>query len=267
MANKYSKYTPEQLEEHFSNYLIDSWSYSGVSCFARNEKAFEMQYVYCEKDSRSISSIAGNAYHEALKQFFMSYVDGQQPAAVDLTAAAYEYLDQVGANEWRLTKKCPCVEQCVAEATAAVNKLLESFCAEISTYTEQIKRVVDVECYTDEWLVINGVDIPLPCHAVIDLVVELKDGRIVIIDHKSKSAYTDEKELSLVHGQQAIVYVKEWEAAHPDTPVSEVWFIENKISTNKDKSPQLRKHVFPMDADNRRLFEALVYEPLRRMLE
>lgn len=267
MANKYSQYTSEQLEEHFSNYLIDSWSYSGVSCFARNEKAFEMQYVYREKDSRSISSIAGNAYHEALKNYFMAYVDGQDPKVVDLTRCAYDYLDEVGANEWRLTKNCPSVEQCVAEATKAVNKLLESFCAEVGTYTDQIKRVIDVECYMDEWLVINGVDIPLPCHALIDLAVELKDGRIVIIDHKSKSAYTEEKELSLVHGQQAIIYVKEWESGHPELPVSEVWFIENKIARNSDKSAQMRKHVFTMDADSRRLFEALVYEPLRRMLE
>ena len=65
--NKYSQLTPEQLEEHFSNYLVDSWSYSGVSCFARNEKAFEMQYVYREKDTRSVSSIAGNAYHAAVQ--------------------------------------------------------------------------------------------------------------------------------------------------------------------------------------------------------
>lgn len=267
MANKYSNYTPEQLEEHFSNYLIDSWSYSGVSCFQRNEKAFEMQYVYHEKDSRSISSIAGNAYHEALKQFFMSYVDGEQPKVVDLTAVAYGYLDDVPANEWRLSKTNPTVEQCVAEANKAVNKLLEYFCAEVSTYTEHIHRVLDVEVRLDEWLVINGVDIPLPCHAVIDLVVELEDGRIVIIDHKSKTQYTDEKELTLVRGQQAIIYVKEWESAHPDAPVAEVWFIENKIAANKDKSAQMRKHVFTMDLDNRRLLEALVYEPLRRMLE
>ena len=64
--NRYLKYTPEQMEEHLSCYLVNSWSYSGVQCFARNEKAFEMQYIYCERDRKSISSIAGSAYHEAL---------------------------------------------------------------------------------------------------------------------------------------------------------------------------------------------------------
>lgn len=266
--NRYSQYTAEQLEEHFSNYLIDSWSYSGVTCFARNEKAFEMQYVYREKDTRSISSIAGNAYHEALKEFFSGYTDDEaNPSIVNLTEWAYEYLDEVGANEWRLTNKFPTVEQAKTEATRIVNVLLESFCAELSTYTEQIARVLDVEVKYDAWVTVNGVDIPLPLHAVVDLVVLLKDGRIVIIDHKSKSAYTDEKEVALVHGQQAITYVKAWEEKHPGESVSEVWFIENKVSKNKDKSAQIRKHVFTMDADSRRLFEALLYEPLRRMLE
>lgn len=266
MANKYSVYTQEQLEEHFSNYLIDSWSYSAVTCFARNEKAFEMQYVYREKDSRSVSSIAGNAYHEALKEYFASWVAGADPAIVNLTQWAYNYLDEVGANEWRLTDKLPTVEQAKSEATRLVNNLLAAFCSEIGTYTDDIASVLAVETKLDQWVIVNGVDIPLPLHGVLDLVVRLKDGSIAIIDHKSKGNYTDEKEIALMHGQQAISYVKLWEAAHPGDKVSQVQFIENKTSKNKDKSPQLRKHVFTMDADNRRLFEALLYEPLRAML-
>lgn len=265
--NRYSKLTPDQLEEHFSNYLVDSWSYSSVSCFARNEKAFEMQYVYRERDTRSISSTAGNAYHAALKEYFSAWSDGTRPAVVDLTKCAYGYLDDVPANEWRLTQKFPSVEQARDEAVRCVNNLLESFCAESSTYTEDVANVLAVEEKFEGWVTVNGVDIPLPLHAIIDLVVELKDGRIVIIDHKSKSAYTEEKELALAHGQQAITYVDAWETMHPEHSVSEVWFVENKISKNKDKSAQMRKHVFQMDVDNRRLFEALLYEPLRRMLE
>ena len=266
--NRYSQLSPERLEEHFSNYLIDSWSYSAVSCFARNEKAFEMQYIYREKDTRSITSIAGNAYHAALKEFFAGYTDDESgPSIVNLTLWAYEYLDDIGANEWRLTEKFPTVEQAKAEATRMVNNLIESFVSELSTYTDHIARVLGVEERHDVWVTVNGVDIPLPLHAVVDLAVLLDDGSVAIIDHKSKGQYTDEKELALVHGQQAITYVKAWEEMHPGQEVSQVWFIENKISRNKDGSAQMRKHVFTMDADSRRLFEALLYEPLRRMLE
>ena len=79
--NQYAKFTKEQMEEHFSYYLLDSWSYSKVSCFARNEKAFEKEYIYCEKGKRSASSIAGNAYHKALECYFASFGSGFQRIA------------------------------------------------------------------------------------------------------------------------------------------------------------------------------------------
>lgn len=265
--NRYLKYTPEQMEEHLSGYLVNSWSYSGVQCFARNEKAFEMQYIYCERDRKSISSIAGSAYHEALKEFFSIWKPGVQPEFVALTAVAYGYLDEVPANDWKTTDKFPTAEAAKAEATSKVNNLLKYFCEEVGTYTGDIAEVLHVETRFEEWVTVNGVDIPLPLHAVIDLVVRLKDGRVVIIDHKSKSKYTDGDEVALVHGQQAMTYVEAYETANPTEEVSEVWFVEAKESKNKDGSAQLRKHVISIDRNSRMLYEALLYEPLKRMCE
>ena len=255
------------MEEHLSGYLVSSWSYSGVQCFARNEKAFEMQYIYCERDKKSISSIAGSAYHEALKEFFSIWKPGVQPEFVALTAVAYGYLDEVPANDWKTTDKFPTAEAAKAEAVSKVNNLLTYFCEEAGTYTDDIAEVLHVETRFEEWVTVNGVDIPLPLHAVIDLVVRLKDGRVVIIDHKSKSKYTDGDEVALVHGQQAITYVEAYETANPTEEVSEVWFVEAKESKNKDGSAQLRKHVISIDRNNRMLYEALLYEPLKRMCE
>ena len=263
--NRYASLTPERLEEHFSNYLIDSWSYSAVSCFARNEKAFEMQYIYREKDRKSVSSIVGNAYHEALKQYFIA-LQNDIPN-VNITQAAYDNLDNVPANDWRLTDKITTVEAARIEATNSVNKLLKFFLEESTIYTKDLAKVLSVEVKLTTWVTINGVDIPLPCHAIADLVIELNDGRIVIVDHKSKCKYTPQSDIALVHGQQAITYVKTWEAENPGKKVDEVWFIEATDSKTKDDSPQLRKNVIFMDDDNRRLFEALLYEPLRRMIE
>lgn len=265
--NRYLKYTPEQMEEHLSGYLVNSWSYSGVQCFARNEKAFEMQYIYCERDKKSISSIAGSAYHEALKEFFSIWKPGVQPEFVALTAVAYGYLDEVPANDWKTTDKFPTAEAAKAEAVSKVNNLLTYFCEESGTYTDDIAEVLHVETRFEEWVTVNGVDIPLPLHAVIDLVARLKDGRVVIIDHKSKSKYTDGDEVALVHGQQAMTYVEAYETANPTAEVSEVWFVEAKESKNKDGSAQLRKHVISIDRNNRMLYEALLYEPLKRMCE
>lgn len=266
--NQYSKFTHEQMVEHLSYYLLDSWSYSKVACFARNEKAFEKEYIYCERGHRSASSIAGNAYHKALEYFFSRMMGGyEQPTIIDLQQVAYVYIDEIPTSEWKLQKTTPTVEKAKEKATKDVTSALQNFFNEMSVYMDDVAEVLGVEERIEEWLVINGVDVPLPCHSELDLVVRTKDGKTAIIDHKMKSAYSDEKEVALVHGKQAICYVLQYETRHPGVKIDEVRFLENKISANKDKSPQIKRFTLELDADSRRLYEALLYEPLRRMIE
>lgn len=268
--SRYESYTPDRLEEHFANYLTDSWSYSKVSCFARNEKSFEKQYIYLEPDRRSSSSVAGNAYHAAMEEFFSTMqrtCNSRIPDVVSLEQRAFEYInDKVYPNEWKLQKTTPTVEDCIADASRKAVSLIRNFYGERDLYLADIGEIIAIEARYEEWLTVNGVDIPLPCHAVIDLVLSLEDGRTAIVDHKGKGAYSDEKEVSLVHGKQAITYVLAFEKA-TGIHVDEVWFIENKYTANRDGSPQLRRHVIVMDPDSRRLYESMLYEPLRRMVE
>lgn len=264
--NKYSANSPEQMEELFSNYLIDSWSYSKVASFARNEKEFERNEIYLEKSTRSASSVAGNAYHKALQLFFYNLSLGIDTPLIDLENTAYTYIDEVPANMWKLQKTTPTIEECKKSATKTVTSLIKNFTVERDIYTSDIKEILGVELRCEEWLVINGVDIPLPCHANIDLVVRLKDNKVVIIDHKSKMKFTDDKELTFVIGKQAITYIKCYESK-TETIVDEVWFMENKYSKNSDGSPQLCKFKVALTADTRKLYEAIIYEPLKRMIE
>lgn len=269
--NKYCKYTPDEMENHLSGYLIDSWSYSKVSTFARNEKQFEKSFVYMEPDKRSITSIAGNAYHEALKVFFMGFNEGAKvPDLVELTQVAYDYIEtDVQPHMWKVTDKYPTVELAIGQCLNIVNALLKNFCAEYQTYTKHIQKVISVEVKDQAWVICNGVDIPLPLHYIADLIILTDDNKTVIIDHKSKGAYTDDAEVALVHGQQAITYVLGYEqSVDPGKRhVDEVWFVENKYSKNKNGDAQLRLHRFIMDDDSRKLHEYYLYQPLRRMIE
>jgi len=266
--NKYSLLSGDELENHFSNFLIDSWSYSAVATFSHNEKEFERRYIYREPSRRSATTVAGTAYHAALQLYFETLRDdGIEATIAEMEEAAFASIDEMKANEWKLGKKTPTVEKCVEVATKTATALIANFYKERSLYTSDIAKVIAVEVRTDQWLVVNGVDIPLPCHGQIDLVVKLKDGRIAIIDHKSKSAYTDDAELAYTGAKQAIVYALSWEDANPGITVDEVWYMENKHSTNKDGSPQLKKMVIVLDPDTRRLYEAILYEPLRRVMQ
>lgn len=264
--NRYSSYNDAQLEELFSNYLIDSWSYSKVTSFARNEKEFEKREIYRERSRRSASSVAGNAYHAALQFFFESLSNGINTPIVDLERIAFIYIDEVPANDWKMQKTTPTIEECRIKATKSASTFIGNFYSELSIYTAEVRNILGVELRCDEWLTVNGVDIPLPCHAVIDLVIETLDGKTVIIDHKSKTKFTDDEELAFTSGKQAITYIKAYESK-TGRHVDEVWFIENKEPQNKDKSPQLKKFVIKADENTRKLYEALLYEPLKRMIE
>lgn len=264
--SQYKSYTPDRIEELFSNYLIDSFSYSKITSFSRNEKAFEMCYIFGIKPKQSASSVAGTAYHDALEMFFKKLKDGEQLTIADLEIIAFESIDDVKPNKWKLGKTTPTVEECRQDATKKAKQLIHNFYKEVALYLDEIEEILDVEVYCNEFITINGVDIPLPCHAQIDLVFRSKSGKIVIVDHKSKASFTDEDEIALSVGTQAITYVNVYESKTGIT-ANEVWFIENKYSQNRDGKPQLNRFQILIDADSRKLYEAFLYEPLRRMIE
>jgi hypothetical protein len=261
----FKNYTPEQVEDLLSNYLIDAWSYSRVSTFARNEKEFEMRYIYGERSKSSSTTIAGQAYHRALEFFFLELKDGNVADIVDLQQEAFEHINSQPADVWKISKTRPTVQDCINASIELSNKGIANFLSGIKTYTSRIKEVLDVELRLNCWLTINGVDIPLPCNLAIDLVVITNTGKRAIIDHKLRSAFTDEKDVKFTIGKQAITYVKGYESEYGEK-IDEVWFIENKTSKNKDGSPQLAFNKVEMDDSTRRLYEAILYEPLRRMV-
>lgn len=268
MESIYKNLTTEELAKHLGQFLVSSWSYSAVSTFSRNQKAYEMQSVYGYLSKSSATTIAGNAYHEALQQYFNLFKAKEAlPELVDLETIAYNYIEETDPRNWKLQKTTPSVEECITQASATVSKLLQNFLKDISVYVDDIDEVLDVEHYGKGiFVTINGVDIPLPLYYKMDLKIRTKDGKIVIIDHKSKQSYTPEEDIKLAHGKQAITYIKADEA-ETGIKVDEVWFIENKYSQNRDKSPQLIKYVLDMSTEDvRRYYEALLYEGLRSLV-
>lgn len=262
----YKSMPADELEEITSSYLVPSWSYSKVTGFARNEKAFEMSYIYGFRTKSSASNISGQAYHAALDKYFSSMMEtGEKLDLAYCQRIAYEYIDDVASNEWKLQKTTPTIDDCKNKAISNVTLALHNFFREASLYEDDIAEILYVEVYCSEYLTVNGVDIPLPCNARIDLVFRNHDGKVIITDHKSRATFTPEEEAALSIGVQAITYVLVLESKIGVT-VDEVWFIENKISKNRDGSPQLAAIKVEITPNTRALYEALLYEPLKRMI-
>lgn len=262
----YKSYDPVQLEELQSNYIITSWSFSKVAQFARNEKAFEMIYIYGYRSRDSATTNAGKAYHEALKHYFLAKKGDIILSLPELEQIAFEYINEIPANDWKIQKTTPSVEECILKANKTITALLGNFYQEKSSYENDVKSILDVELKLKDYLTINGVDIPIPCKMVIDLVIETNDNKVVIIDHKSKNAFSTEEELSLSIGKQAITYVKGYEP-YSGLNVDEVWFAENKYSKNRSGEPQINIFKVVLDDNTKKLYEALLYEPLKRMID
>lgn len=266
MESIYKSITPEEKQELLSRFIINSWSYSKVRTFARNQAAFEMNYIFGEINKSSATTIAGNAYHKALQAYFNAKKDGRIIDLVEMEEIAFEEINDVHGNKWKLSKTMQTIEESKEKAYKTVSALLRNFLSEKATYEDDIEQVLAVELSLEEWVTVNRVDIPLPCKCIIDLAVLSKAGAVALVDHKSKQAFTSEAEIVLGVGKQAITYVLMYEAVTGQR-IDEVWFVENKYSQNKDKSPQLNKYVIPMDDDTRALYEAKLYEPLKCMIE
>ena len=266
MKSEYRDWSQDQIDELLSNYLIDSWSFSRVNTFARNEKEFEMRYLYNVYGKRSATSIAGNAYHAALEWFFGQMARGEVADIVDLQMVATNLIEEVPAYQWKIQKTRPTIEMCVADATSNAYKGIDNFMTEKSVLVDEIDKILGIEEAITDWIVVNGVSIPLPCNMVIDLAIQTVDGKRVLVDHKLRSAYTADEDISFTIGKQAITYVLGYEVKY-GKQVDEVWFVENKISKNRDGSPQMKLTKVEMDNGTRKLYEAMLYEPLRRMIE
>ncbi|NCT92919.1 MAG: DUF87 domain-containing protein [Chitinophagaceae bacterium] len=267
MSNIYKSYDIDQVQNLLSQFLISNWSYSKVSAFTRNQKAFEMTYIFGIYPRKSATSVAGQAYHHALEYFFTTLKNtGNVLDLVELEQSAFTYIDEIPANYWKLSVTMPTVDDCIVKATKTVSALLRNFLGELDEYLADIQEILEVEYQVSAWLTINGVDIPMPCNMKIDLVVRTKSGKIAIVDHKSKSSFTDDKVIALGIGPQAITYALGYEE-QTGQKVDEVWFIENKYSQNKNNSKQVVKSPIELDSNTRAIYESLLYESLKTMIE
>ena len=112
MRSIYKDYTEQEIENVLSQFLINRWSYSRVSQFSRNEKAFEMSYIYGCEYKNSASTVSGQAYHKALESYFVNKKDDIILTLSDLEIIAFDYIENVEAKDWKIQKTTPTVDEC-----------------------------------------------------------------------------------------------------------------------------------------------------------
>ena len=122
----YNSYTPDQLEEHFSNFIIKSWSFSKLNQYVRNEKAFEMIYIYGYQNKSAASGVSGNAYH-LISDYWKAKQKGLTLSLPELQEIAFKYIEEVPANKWKLQKTSPTIAEAKIKAIKTTTALLSNF--------------------------------------------------------------------------------------------------------------------------------------------
>lgn len=286
--NKYAKLEGDRLNEHLSNYLIEYWSVSGLVTFMRNEKAFEMQYIFRERDEdRGLSALTGDIYHKVEMVYFRELEQSKMQNVMsydDLLIVAHREIEELKASAYYLGKAYKTVEAMKLDLIGKVNFLIENFKREEVGYLEHIQEIVDVETMYMQFVQISGEDFPLPVKLKADVVFITKEGKLAIFDHKSKHKYTAEEGVDYYYAWQAITYSLGVDAEmnhqvsmrqepflslsrkYPEIlkGVQEFHFYENKHTKNRDGGNQIRRIEIDVEK-SRPLYEAMLLEAANRL--
>jgi len=264
--NKYKKLSVDKLENHLNDYLLEYWSVSSLNAFRSNEKRFEKEYIY--KDRNYISSVSaciGSIYHKVLEYFFKTLKEKKiELSEKKLCDYGFKELNKIKTDKIKVPKG-KSIEDALDMILKGVNSTIGNFYAEKEIYISLIDEIVAVEEYIEDFIILNGKDIELPVRGVPDLIFRDKDKKLRILDHKTCGKYTDSKDVSMKYSIQSIIYMKLVEAKYSEK-VHAFHFFENKISQNRDKSSQIKGITIILDNNAQAFYEAFVYEHVQKMI-
>lgn len=187
----------------------------------------------------SVSSVLGKACHRAIRAYLGGDKDNPTPAD---EGEAIKHGHQVGLDFLEAYS-----DGFVEFSSTIPNRqvLMEKYAFAYFGYVSEfnLKKEVDeillVETKLEHTVEVDGKKLPVPLKGYPDLVYRDKKGRIIIVDHKFVSAYSNEESVDgekLIQGAFMFLLVA---AELGENPYS-IRFREFKRTENRDKSPQTR---------------------------
>lgn len=296
--SKYAKLSREEQEYHLSNFLVRHFSHSASKAFGRNEKVFEQRYIYKERsDLIGVSVAVGNAYHLALEHYFETYMHkGEKMTAEELSVIALDYLKKIDPTKWKSEAYTP--EKQLDDAIKKTNFAIQSFIKEGECYFQDMQEIISIESFFGEFIIMNGVEIPIPFVGRLDLLYVNTDGELAVKDHKSTSTHTAIASVNYKYSEQAVFYrslinafvarvfngeteykneeeehlantLKKLAKKYPKIKegVKKFWFFENKTSKNRNNLKQIQAVPIEFDNDTLRMFESYAYVNAKKLCE
>lgn len=229
-------------------------------------KINEINGEYIDTTS-TISSVVGQAFHQAMEVYY----GGSDTLIPTSESEAIEYGMKTGLNFLEMyndgfikySKAIPTKEKAYELFSAAFNEYVKHKPYgkyEVVGTEQKIEESISVEWKGQQ------LELPIPLKGRLDKVERDSEGRLIIVDYKTCSRFSDPEVIDGKKLIAAVVYYLLAYAYYGEIPYA-MRYEELKLTKNSDGSPQLREYVMVF-TENDLYFDFFfrLYEDMTRAL-
>lgn len=247
---------------------VKHYSYSSMVSFSTNPIMFKIKSINGDilDTAMNISGVIGKAFHLALEVYYGgsdTIIVGTEGEAIEGgLRSGMEYLEAYNDGFINWSERIPNKQKAQEVFAFAFNAYVQ----EVKPSGEEILLIEEkMEYYVDVLWKENRVELPVKLKGYMDKVVR-NDGKIVIVDYKCVSTFSDEEKIDGAKMLQAVQYYFLTYAHFGEEPHSFV-FEEVKNSKNRDNGPQVKRYEI-VYAENELFFDFYLrfYDDMTRAL-
>ncbi len=220
---------------------IKHWSYSSMLLFLKNRLQFKKQYILNIYDYKtSPAAVVGQAAHAAVAEYWDAQTANPQYRKLEM-----DKIMEAGLKVISLTHD----DKIDYGKTGSREKIIQDFTQAINTYFSELPQygeILGVEKSMTHFIAIDGKQMPVPIKVKTDLIYRDENNKLVIVDHKFVSSYSDNEIDKPEFVLQSMFNFYAIEKEFGEKP-SKIIFNEVKISKNKDGKPQSQPYEIVFD--------------------
>jgi FtsK/SpoIIIE family/PD-(D/E)XK nuclease superfamily/FtsK alpha domain len=255
-------------KNHQTSFPLEHYSASSMRAFSVNPILFRIKYLNREiiDSTHSPVLMLGNAFHNAMEVYYGGsnevIVTDEQDAIKKGLEVGLDFIDKYpdGMVGWNTTYQNK-------------QQVMDKFSFAFQSYVQEVPYTKDTilsleeelnEKVEVEWRG-QTVELPVALKGYTDKIIE-EDGKLVIVDYKTCSSFSDPDKIDAYKILQAVIYYFLVYAKYGREPYS-MRYQEVKVSKNRDGGPQVKEYEIVF-AENELFFDFFLryYDDMTRAI-
>lgn len=231
--------------KELADFPVDYYTPSSMIKFGANPILYKINEInrdYIDTAS-SVSAVIGKAFHHGMNVYYGGSDEmipsNEQEAVEYALTSAMSYLEMYNDGFINYTKTVPNKEKAYDKLAFAISSYVKEIPydrEEVVMCEETLQERISVK-WGDQLL-----DLPIPLKGRVDKVVRDKKGRLILVDYKTTSAFSNPDSIDGKKLIAAVVYYLLVYANTGEAPYA-MRYEEVKMSANRDGSPQTREYT------------------------